>query len=195
LRVARRHPRSSLIVSWTFLRVAPMKVDSIFRLLQFVSASLYSLGHGVNDAQKTSGIIAVLLLAWHDGRGLFRAVLGGDLLPDRDGAGNALWRLAYRSYDGFEDHAALAAAGLLRRDGGAITLFMATYLGIPVSTTHTITGAIIGVGAARRVTAALGRGARLSVRLDRDDADGRTNLGDRLCCIGHAPDGELIGYA
>ena len=96
-----------LIVSWVFVRNTPYAVDRTFRMLQFVSASLYSLGHGGNDAQKTMGIIAVLLYSQgHLGGELPRAVLGGDHLPGRDGARHAVRRLAHREDDGIEDHPA-----------------------------------------------------------------------------------------
>jgi inorganic phosphate transporter, PiT family len=143
-----------LIVSWSFLRIAPMKVDSTFRILQFVSASLYSLGHGANDAQKTMGIIAVLLFS-HGVTGATFSVPFWVVISCQ--AAMALgtlcggWRIVHTM--GSKITRLSPQQGFCAETGGAITLFMATYLGIPVSTTHTITGAIIGVGAARRVTA------------------------------------------
>jgi PiT family inorganic phosphate transporter len=142
-----------LIVSWLFIRSTPFAVDSTFRTLQFVSASLYSLGHGGNDAQKTMGIIAVLLFSqgylgdqfyvpfWvmiscYAFMGLGTLVGGWRIVHTM---GSRITRL--RPFQGF-----------CAETGGAITLFAATHMGIPVSTTHTITGSIIGVGAARRVS-------------------------------------------
>jgi PiT family inorganic phosphate transporter len=143
-----------LIVSWIFFKSAPLPVDQLFRRLQLVSAALYSLGHGGNDAQKTMGIIAVLLYT--------QGVLGPTFYVP-------LWVV-------LSCHAAMAAGTLLggwrivrtmglrmtnlnpvqgacAETAGALTLFLATWLGVPVSTTHTISGAITGVGAARRVRA------------------------------------------
>ncbi|CAD5255749.1 putative low-affinity inorganic phosphate transporter [Bosea sp. 62] len=143
-----------LIVSWTFLKAAPIKVDSTFRLLQFVSASLYSLGHGANDAQKTMGIIAVLLFS-HGMMGETFSVPFWVVISCQ--AAMALgtlcggWRIVHTM--GSKITRLSPQQGFCAETGGAITLFLATYLGVPVSTTHTITGAIIGVGAARRVTA------------------------------------------
>ena len=106
-----------LAVSWIFVRSTPFAVDRLFRSLQFVSASLYSLGHGGNDAQKTMGIIAVLLYSQgYLGRQLPRAVLGGDRLSGDDGAWHAGRRLAHREDDGIEDHSSHADAGILRRN-------------------------------------------------------------------------------
>ena len=107
----------TLIVSWLFVRATPYAVDESFRRLQFVSASLYSLGHGGNDAQKTMGIIAVLLYSQgHLGGEVPRAVLGRDHLSGRDGPGHAVRRLAHRAHHGDADHAAHPGAGFLRRD-------------------------------------------------------------------------------
>jgi PiT family inorganic phosphate transporter len=140
-------------VSWIFRRWHPFKLDQLFRRLQLVSAGLYSLGHGGNDAQKTMGIITGLLVS-------------GGYLPTFD---VPLWVILI-------SHAAIALGtmfggwrivktmgtkitklqpigGFCAETSGAITLFVATHLGIPVSTTHTITGAIIGVGATRRISA------------------------------------------
>jgi len=142
-----------LIVSWMFVRSTPYAVDSTFRNLQFVSASLYSLGHGGNDAQKTMGIIAVLLYA--------EGYLGSDFhvpfwvvltCQAAMGLGTLAggWRIVKTM--GSKITRLSPVQGFCAETGGAITLFMATYLGVPVSTTHTITGSIIGVGAARRVS-------------------------------------------
>ncbi|MCC6889064.1 MAG: inorganic phosphate transporter [Hyphomicrobiales bacterium] len=143
-----------LIVSWTFVRISPRTVDNSFRRLQFVSASLYSLGHGGNDAQKTMGIIAVLLFS--------QGYLGSEFhvpfwvvitCQAAMGLGTLFggWRIVKTM--GSKITRLTPMQGFCAETGGAITLFGATYLGIPVSTTHTITGSIIGVGAARKVSA------------------------------------------
>jgi PiT family inorganic phosphate transporter len=143
-----------LLVSWTFVRFTPRAVDGTFRNLQFVSASLYSLGHGGNDAQKTMGIIAVLLFS--------TGHLGGEFYVPFwvvitcqffMGLGTLMggWRIVHTM--GSKITRLTPMQGFCAETGGAITLFAATGLGIPVSTTHTITGSIIGVGAARRVSA------------------------------------------
>jgi PiT family inorganic phosphate transporter len=143
-----------LLVSWLCLRANPRSVDSTFRGLQFVSASLYSLGHGGNDAQKTMGIIAVLLFSTgHLGSEFhvpFWVVITCQFFM---GLGTLMggWRIVHTM--GSKITRLTPMQGCCAETGGAITLFAATYLGIPVSTTHTITGAIIGVGAARRVSA------------------------------------------
>jgi PiT family inorganic phosphate transporter len=143
-----------LIVSWIFVRQTPFAVDRTFRVMQFLSASLYSLGHGGNDAQKTMGIIAVLLYS--------QGYLGGDFYvpfwvvitcQSAMALGTLMggWRIVHTM--GSKITRLNPMQGFCAETGGAITLFAATWLGIPVSTTHTITGAIIGVGAARRVSA------------------------------------------
>lgn len=142
------------IVSWAAVRSTPFAVDRAFRILQFVSASLYSLGHGGNDAQKTMGIIAVLLYS--------QGYLGTEFsvpfwVVISCQAAMALgtlmggWRIVRTM--GLRITKLTPMQGFCAETGGAATLFMATFLGIPVSTTHTITGAIVGVGAARRVSA------------------------------------------
>src|SRR5688572_32319012 len=142
-----------LAVSWTFVRSTPLAVDTTFRTLQFVSASLYSLGHGGNDAQKTMGIIAVLLYS--------QGLLGAEfhvpfwvVLACQAGMGLGTltggWRIVKTM--GSQITRLTPVQGFCAETGGAITLFMATGLGIPVSTTHTITGAIVGVGAAKKVS-------------------------------------------
>ncbi|MBX9846506.1 MAG: inorganic phosphate transporter [Xanthobacteraceae bacterium] len=143
-----------LVVSWIFVRSAPFAVDRLFRSLQFVSASLYSLGHGGNDAQKTMGIIAVLLYSQGYLGGNFhvpfwvvitcQAMMGLGTL-----AGG--WRIVKTM--GSKITSLTPMQGFCAETGGSITLFTATWLGIPVSTTHTITGCIVGVGAAKRVSA------------------------------------------
>ena len=143
-----------LLVSWIFVRSRPAAVDRLFRSLQFVSASLYSLGHGGNDAQKTMGIIAVLLFAHSGGHGHFQVPLWVVLACQTAMALGTLfggWRIVHTM--GSKITRLSPMQGFCAETGGAITLFTATYLGVPVSTTHTITGAIIGVGAARRTSA------------------------------------------
>lgn len=143
-----------LIISWIFRRFTPHGADGVFRKLQLVSASLYSLGHGGNDAQKTMGIIAVLLYSQGMLQGEFhvpfwvviscQAAMGfGTLFGG--------WKIVHTM--GSKITRLSPAQGFCAETGGAITLFMATHLGIPVSTTHTITGAIVGVGASRRLSA------------------------------------------
>ncbi len=143
-----------LIVSWICVRQTPFAVDRSFRVLQFFSASLYSLGHGGNDAQKTMGIIAVLLFSQgYLGQEFYvpfwvvlscqTAMALGTLFGG--------WRIVHTM--GSKITRLNPMQGFCAETGGALTLFGATWLGIPVSTTHTITGAIIGVGAARRASA------------------------------------------
>ncbi len=141
-------------VAWIVRRKSPSRVDRWFRRLQLVSASLYSLGHGGNDAQKTIGIIWALLIA--------AQVLG----PKDDvpawviivcyaaiALGTFLggWRIVKTM--GQRITKLKPVGGFCAETGGAVTLFLATGLGIPVSTTHTITGAIVGVGSTRKVSA------------------------------------------
>ena len=141
-------------VSWIFVRSTPTAVDTLFRSLQFISASLYSLGHGGNDAQKTMGIISVLLYT-HGRLGSefhvpFWVVLSCQAAM---GLGTLFggWRIVHTM--GSKITRLSPMQGFCAETGGAITLFLATGLGVPVSTTHTITGAIVGVGAARRISA------------------------------------------
>ena len=142
------------VVTWAARRSLPAMVDRLFRRLQLVSASLYSLGHGGNDAQKTMGIIAILLYS--------QGLLGKDFYVPLwvvlacQGAmalGTLLggWRIVHTM--GSKITRLTPMQGFCAETGGAITLFGATWLGIPVSTTHTITGAIVGVGSARRTSA------------------------------------------
>jgi PiT family inorganic phosphate transporter len=143
-----------LLVSWLFVRANPRSVDGIFRYLQFVSASLYSLGHGGNDAQKTMGIIAVLLFSQgHLGSEFYVPFWVVITCQAAMGLGTLLggWRIVHTM--GSKITRLTPMQGCCAETGGAITLFAATYLGVPVSTTHTITGSIIGVGAARKVSA------------------------------------------
>jgi inorganic phosphate transporter, PiT family len=143
-----------LITTWSASRSSPFAADQAFRGLQFLSAALYSLGHGGNDAQKTMGIIAVLLFS--------QGYLGSEFYVPfwvviscqaAMGLGTLMggWRIVHTM--GSKITRLTPMQGFCAETGGAITLFMATWLGIPVSTTHTITGAIIGVGAARRTSA------------------------------------------
>jgi PiT family inorganic phosphate transporter len=143
-----------LAVSWAFVRSTPAAVDTTFRSLQFISAALYSLGHGGNDAQKTMGIIAVLLYS--------QGLLGPEFyIPFwvvlTCQAAMALgtlvggWRIVRTM--GSRITRLHPVQGFCAEAGGAMTLFLATYFGVPVSTTHTITGAIVGVGAARKTAA------------------------------------------
>jgi inorganic phosphate transporter, PiT family len=143
-----------LLVSWAFLRAVPARVDGLFRRIQFVSASLYSLGHGGNDAQKTMGIIAALLSAHGQLTGAFHVPLW--VVIGCNGAmalGTLLggWRIVRTM--GSRITRLTPVQGVCAETAGSITLFLATGLGVPVSTTHTITGAIVGVGAARRASA------------------------------------------
>jgi PiT family inorganic phosphate transporter len=143
-----------LAVSWIFVRKTPLAVDKVFRSLQFVSASFYSLGHGGNDAQKTMGIIAVLLYSHGRLDGEFHVPFWVVLTCQAAmGLGTLFggWRIVHTM--GSKITKLTPMQGFCAETGGAITLFLATGLGIPVSTTHTITGAIVGVGAARRVSA------------------------------------------
>ena len=143
-----------LAVSWIFVRSRPAAVDRLFRSVQFVSASLYSLGHGGNDAQKTMGIIAALLYAHRTGNQAFSVPLWVVLACQTAMALGTLfggWRIVRTM--GSKITRLTPVQGVCAETGGAITLFLATYLGVPVSTTHTITGAIVGVGAARRTSA------------------------------------------
>lgn len=143
-----------LAVSWLFVRQTPFAVDRSFRVMQFVSASLYSLGHGGNDAQKTMGIIAVLLYSQGMLGPEFHVPLWVVLSCQAALALGTLfggWRIVHTM--GSRITRLNPMQGFCAETGGAITLFAATWLGIPVSTTHTITGAIIGVGAARRSSA------------------------------------------
>jgi PiT family inorganic phosphate transporter len=143
-----------LVVSWLFMRSRPAAVDRLFRRVQFCSASLYSLGHGGNDAQKTMGVIAVLLFAHGREHGAFHVPLWVVLACQTAMALGTLfggWRIVHTM--GSKITRLSPVQGVCAETAGAITLFTATYLGVPVSTTHTITGAIIGVGAARRTSA------------------------------------------
>ncbi len=140
-------------VSWLCLRAAPRKVDRWFRGLQLLSSAMYSVGHGSNDAQKTMGIIWLLLIT------------AGATTPDHLPAWVIVscyvaialgtmfggWRIVKTM--GQKITKLRPVGGFAAETGGAMTLFLASSLGVPVSTTHTITGAIVGVGAAQRTRA------------------------------------------
>jgi PiT family inorganic phosphate transporter len=144
-----------VLVSWICLRSTPSKVDRWFRRLQLVSAGAYSLGHGGNDAQKTIGIIWMLLIATgYTAAGdsapptwtivtCYTAIAAGTMFGG--------WRIVKTM--GQKITKLKPVGGFCAETGGALTLFLATALGIPVSTTHTITGAIVGVGSTQRASA------------------------------------------
>jgi PiT family inorganic phosphate transporter len=143
-----------LATSWLAVRATPFAVDRRFRVLQFVSSALLSLAHGGNDAQKTMGIITVLLYSQGLLSGSFHVPLWVVLSCQTAMALGTLcggWRIV-RTVGTRITHLT-PMQGFCAETGGAIALFGATWLGIPVSTTHTITGSIVGVGAARRVSA------------------------------------------
>jgi PiT family inorganic phosphate transporter len=143
-----------IALSWALRRSTPFAVDQRFRKLQLLSASLYSLGHGGNDAQKTMGIIAVLLYSQGMIGGEFHVpfwvVIASQLAM---GLGTLLggWRIVRTM--GSKITELKPFQGFCAETAGAISLFAATWLGVPVSTTHTITGAIVGVGMTRRASA------------------------------------------
>jgi PiT family inorganic phosphate transporter len=143
-----------IAVSWIFVRSTPSKVDRWFRRLQLVSSSLYSLGHGGNDAQKTAGIIWMLLI----GAGYLGSkepipywVVVLCYITIALGTAFGGWRIVKTM--GQRITKLKPVHGFCAETGGAMMLFLATGFGIPVSTTHTITGAIVGVGAAQNVSA------------------------------------------
>ncbi|CAG0942442.1 Low-affinity inorganic phosphate transporter 1 [Gammaproteobacteria bacterium] len=137
-------------VSWLCFRSAPHRVDRIFRRLQLVSSALYSLGHGSNDAQKTMGIIWLLLIASGDATRdhLPLWVIVSCYLTIGTGTLFGGWRIVKTM--GQRITKIKPVGGFSAETGGAMALFLASAFGIPVSTTHTITGAIIGVGSAQR---------------------------------------------
>ena len=142
-----------VILFWAFAKTPPAKVDRWFRRLQLASAAAYSLGHGGNDAQKTMGIIAGALLA---GGYLpeFRINIWVVLAAHAAIALGTLsggWRIIHTM--GSKITKLQPVGGFAAETAGAISLFTATYLGVPVSTTHTITGAIVGVGSIKRLSA------------------------------------------
>jgi PiT family inorganic phosphate transporter len=140
-------------IYWLFQGFAPSKVDRWFRRLQLLSAALYSLGHGANDAQKTMGIIAGVLFTggylteftiplWVE-LAAYSAIALGTL--------SGGWRIIHTM--GSKITRLQPVGGFAAESAGAVSIFIATSLGVPVSTTHTITGAIVGVGATRRLSA------------------------------------------
>lgn len=144
-----------VLVAWICRRARPNKVDKWFRRLQLISAGAYSLGHGGNDAQKTIGIIWLLLVATG-------YMAGGEESPPLwviiscytiIGLGTMMggWRIVKTM--GQKITKLKPVGGFCAESGGALTLFFATFLGVPVSTTHTITGAIVGVGSTQRMSA------------------------------------------
>ena len=144
-----------LIVAWLFRRTAPSRVDGWFRRLQLVSAGAYSLGHGGNDAQKTIGIIWMLLIATGYMTSTESAPPAWVVVSCYAAIGLGTmfggWRIVKTM--GQKITKLKPVGGFCAETGGAITLFLATGLGIPVSTTHTITGAIVGVGSSQRASA------------------------------------------
>ena len=144
-----------LIVSWLFVKSTPRKVDTWFRRLQLASAAAYSLGHGGNDAQKTLGIIWMLLIASGNLAvdatappkwaiiACYAAISFGTLFGG--------WRIVKTM--GQKITKLKPVGGFCAETGGAITLLMSSFWGVPVSTTHTITGAIVGVGASQKMSA------------------------------------------
>ncbi|NBO63255.1 MAG: anion permease [Acidobacteria bacterium] len=143
-----------VIVSWLFRRAAPGRVDRLFRILQLLSASLYSLSHGLNDAQKTMGIMMAAL------------VTGGFLAESADiprwvilsahaaialGTLSGGWRIVKTM--GSKITKLKPVGGFCAETGGGIAIIFASLFGVPVSTTHTITGAIMGVGSVHRLSA------------------------------------------
>jgi len=143
-----------IVTSWLFKPVAARTADTVFRRLQLLSSAAYSIGHGANDAQKTMGIIAVLLFSTGNlGEEFyvpFWVVIAAQIAM---GLGTLMggWRIVETM--GSRITRLTPHQGFCAETGGAIMLFTATAFGIPVSTTHTITGSVIGVGAARRASA------------------------------------------
>ena len=136
-----------LAVMWGFRRASPRGVDGLFRRLQLVSAAAYSLGHGGNDAQKTMGIITALLYSTGQLQGEFHVPMWVVLISHGAIAAGTLfggWRIVKTM--GMNITKLKPVGGFCAETAGALTLFGATAAGIPVSTTHTITGAIVGVG-------------------------------------------------
>jgi PiT family inorganic phosphate transporter len=144
-----------VLVAWVFRRKSPLRVDNLFRSLQLVSAGLYSLGHGGNDAQKTIGIIWLLLIAAGVTTTAAAAppawVIWSCYLAIGLGTLFGGWRIVKTM--GQRITKLKPVGGFCAETGGAMTLFLATAMGVPVSTTHTITGAIFGVGSVRNASA------------------------------------------
>jgi inorganic phosphate transporter, PiT family len=144
-----------LAVAWIFVRATPKKTDVWFRRLQLISSALYSLGHGSNDAQKTMGIIWLLLIAYGaislDAKAPPYWVVLSCYLAMGFGTLFGGWRIVKTM--GQKITKLKPVGGFCAETGGAMTLFIASSFGIPVSTTHTITGAIVGVGSSQKISA------------------------------------------
>jgi PiT family inorganic phosphate transporter len=156
-----------VVVYWLFQRTPPAKVDKVFRVAQLASSAFFSLSHGANDAQKTMGIIVGLLVAAQASFAGQTGVLGHLHVQNADhipywveiGAYSAIslgtllggWRIVHTM--GSRITKLQPVGGFCAETGGALSILLATRFGIPVSTTHTITGSIVGVGATRRVSA------------------------------------------
>jgi PiT family inorganic phosphate transporter len=143
-----------LVTAWLFVLVTARTADTLFQRLHLVSAAAYSLGHGANDAQKTMGIITVLLYSQGYLGGTFHVptwVVLGCYTAIGLGTLSGGWKIIETM--GSRITRLTQHQGFCASAGGSVMLFAASSLGIPVSTTHTITGCIVGVGAARRTTA------------------------------------------
>jgi PiT family inorganic phosphate transporter len=144
-----------LAILWIFRRRTPDRVDRLFRKLQLVSAALFSLGHGGNDAQKTMGMIAAALVASNINAEASKEIPLWVVLSCHAAIGlgtlSGGWRIVHTM--GSRLTKLRPVGGFAAETAGAATLFMSTFGGIPVSTTHTITGGIVGVGATRRLSA------------------------------------------
>ncbi|MFT3857210.1 MAG: inorganic phosphate transporter [Aquabacterium sp.] len=144
-----------VLVAWLFRRVSPIRVDRWFRRLQLVSAGAYSLGHGGNDAQKTIGIIWMLLISTGHAAAADKSPPTWVILCCYAAIGLGTmfggWRIVKTM--GQKITKLKPVGGFCAETGGALTLFLATAMGVPVSTTHTITGAIVGVGSVQRASA------------------------------------------
>jgi inorganic phosphate transporter, PiT family len=141
-----------ILMSWAFVKANPAWADGMGRKMQLVSSALYSIGHGSNDAQKTAGVIAVLLYSNHIYKTFTVPTWAIFACYVTMGVGTMLggWRIVHTM--GSKITKLSPMQGACANLAGAITLFMATGLGVPVSTTHTITGAIIGAGTAKRAS-------------------------------------------
>ena len=144
-----------LAIFWIFRRHTPDRVDRLFRKLQIVSAAMFSLGHGGNDAQKTMGIIAAALVASSIDANASKEIPLWVVLSCHAAIGLGTltggWRIVHTM--GSRITKLKPVGGFAAESAGAAALFMSTYGGIPASTTHTITGGIVGVGATRRLSA------------------------------------------
>jgi PiT family inorganic phosphate transporter len=141
------------LIYWTFQRAVPQRVDKIFRRMQLVSSALFSLSHGTNDAQKTMGIIAGVLFTGGYLKELtipFWVILAAHAAIGL-GTLSGGWRIIHTM--GTKITKLQPVGGAAAETGAAAAILIATHYGIPVSTTHAITGAIVGVGATRRLSA------------------------------------------